>query len=231
MQARSWHVQCKNPDMMRAHRTWHNVAQLLLLGTSWACSGATAEQLPPAPEDVTQATRDTRGAEDAQQEQDAPEVPDEPTLEPQGTRLRVLNASAEVRSRYVPCGIDLSYTIAVRPASLTSAPLQNTCTRVDCSTVPAGETVPPSLECTAPACAPGRIDVAPGTRDEEYDWDGVYMALTQRNCFRPTTFDAGTPMLATVCYGAASGDYEVQDFRCTEHPFAYGQASLEIELR
>ena len=192
------------------------MAHLALIGSTWGCSGEALEHA-----ELGAANGDRRDDDgDAARS----------SLEPLVTAIRVVNFSAEVRSRYTPC--TGSYTIGIRPAAVDSTPRSPTCTPIDCATLNPGEVLTPVIECSAVACAPSRLDLPPGAADADFDWDGRYLTLTKRNCYDPTTFEPGTPMLAHVCFGKpAAGDYDVQGYTCTDHPFAYGAALLEIELQ
>jgi hypothetical protein len=152
------------------------------------------------------------------------------SFERRATAIRVVNASAEVRSRYTSCSG--AYALGIRPAAVDAPSRQPTCSKIDCTTLDPDEILTPMTECSAPACADGRLDLAPGEADAEYDWDGVFLTLTERNCYDSTTFEAGTPMLARVCFGKpGASDYDMQDYTCTEYPFAYGAPVLEVELQ
>jgi hypothetical protein len=167
--------------------------------------------------------------EDTEQ-RDPSEHADRSRFEPRATSIRVLNGTDEVRSRYSPCYG--SYSIGIRPAAVDSIPRQPTCSKVDCATLADGEILAPTAECAVPACGNGRVDLAPGAADVDFDWDGTYLTLTPRNCYEPTTFEPGAPMLARVCFGKpAAGDYDVQDYTCTDYSFAYGAPMLEVELQ
>jgi len=154
--------------------------------------------------------------------------PADPSLEAHATTIRVVNGSAEMHARVGSCtGPE---EIGIRPAAVQVEPPVPTCRRIDCSTLSSGEALARENECTGVACAPLRVDLAPGAADADYAWDGVYRTLSERNCYTPTIFEPGTPMLAHVCFGRPDGDYDLLDVTCSDHPFAYGTPLLEIEL-
>lgn len=220
------------PRMTRTRWIWHKLAQLAVFGSLWACSGEILEQAAELQDtqNTNDAAEDSLPLPEDTGSRDANEHADGARFEPRATAIRVLNGSEEARSRYTPCYG--SYTIAVRPAAIDSTPRQPTCSKVDCATLGPGEVLTPTAECAVPSCADGRVDLAPGAADVEFNWDGTYLTLTQRNCYDPTTFEPGTPMLARVCFGRpAAGAYDVQDYTCTDHSFAYGAPMLEVELQ
>lgn len=222
----------QNPPMTRARWIWHRVAQFAMLGSVWACSGEALEQAPELRErqDPNDSSKDPASRPEDTEQRGAIEQGSRSRFEAQSTAIRVLNGSDEVRSRYSPCYG--SYTIEIRPAAVDSLPRQPTCSKVDCATLADGEIVTPTTECAVPACGDARVDLAPGAADVDFIWDGTYLTLTQRNCYDPTTFEAGTPMVARVCFGKpAAGDYDVQDYTCTDYSFAYGVPMLEVELQ
>jgi hypothetical protein len=189
----------------------------MVLGSVLACSGQATQSV-----EVTDP--------DAQlEEPDAPQLeePDAPRLEARPTVIHVINGSLEMRSRYA-----LSDAIAaIRPAAVDHEPAVPTCDRIDCATLSSGETLAPETQCARTLIAPARVDLEPGAAAPDYQWNGAYPKLTSRNCYITTTFEPGTPMLANVCFGIPGpGPYDAQDFRCTQHPFAYGEPLLEIEL-
>lgn len=217
--------------MARTRWVWHRVAQFVVLGSVWACSGEASDEAAESadtqnPDDSPEEPESP--AEDTEQGEDV-EDPEGSRLEPLATAIRVLNGSDEMRSRYSPCAG--TYTIGIRPAAVESVPRQPTCSKIDCAALPDGEVLMPAAECAVPACQSARVDLPPGGADLDFHWDGTYLALTQRNCYEPTTFEPGTPMLARVCFGKpAAGDFDVQEYTCTDHPFAYGAPMLEVEL-
>lgn len=213
--------------MTRINCIWHSVAQLVVLGSVWACSGEALEQSSDTQNSNDSAADDLRNTADTERG-DSNEVAH--ALEFRMTAVRVVNRSSEVRSRYASC-TGPSYTIGVRPAGTDLPSLSPTCTKSDCAAVPAGETLRPDTECSVLTCAPQRIDLAPGAADVDFNWDGIYLTLTQRNCYEPTAFEPGTPMLAHICFGRpAAGDYDIQDYNCSDYSFAYGVPVLDVEL-
>jgi len=184
---------------------WHKLAAALAFASVLGCSGEATEN------ETTERTDP------------------EPSLEALGTAIHVVNGSAEMRARLSPCSGE-PYGVGIRPASLDAESPAPTCSRIQCSSLSANETLAPSTECAAAACAPGRVDLAPGAADTDSQWDGVYLTLTERNCYEPTMFEPGTPMLAHVCFGTPANFSDLLDVSCTDHPFEYGAPSLEIEL-
>lgn len=214
--------------MMRCSGLWHRVAHVVVLGLALACSGETLEvDDTNAPEGSSDDER-LRSAESDRRDDDEHAAP--LPIEPRGTTIRVVNRTDGMRSRYSPC--TGSYTIGIRPAAVEPLLRPPTCSKVECASLNAGEVVTPESECSAAACAPARVDLAPGMADVDYPWDGVYLELTERNCYVPTRLEPGTPMLARVCFGVpAAGDYDVLDHSCEDYPFAYGTSVLEVELQ
>src|SRR3569832_707427 len=102
--------------MARMSCTWHMVAQLVILGSVWACSGEALEE-------SSDIQNGERGGESTLAR----------SLEPRPTTIRVINSSSEVRSRYGSC-TSPSYTIGVRPAGTDVLLRPPTCSKIDCAT-------------------------------------------------------------------------------------------------
>jgi hypothetical protein len=153
------------------------------------------------------------------------------SVEPHGTTIRVVNASAEVRSRYVPCG-GQPYSLGIWPTAVDGNPKSPTCRPIDCATLEPDEILMPDTECPLLSCGDGRLDLAPGAADADYHWNGIYLTLTERNCYDQTTFELGTPMLVRICFGKPpEGNNDVRDSTCGDYPFAYGAPLLEVGLQ
>jgi hypothetical protein len=201
--------------------TWHTVAQLGMLVSALACSGS---------EESADGTETVQRDADTTEHSDDGDPLDRAPVQPQATVIRLINGSSETRSRLSPCSGPRD--ILVRPAAIGSEPPVPTCSQVDCADTSEDEVLAPATECSALACAPGRVDLVPGAADADYEWDGVYWALTERNCYDATTPESGAPMLARVCFGRpAAGDYDLQDVTCTDFPFVYGVPVVEVELQ
>jgi len=189
----------------------------MVLSSVLACSGQAAENGEVAEPDTQLTQQDTQlTQQDAQQ------------LEARPTVFHVVNGSPEIRSRYTLSADEGD--VAIRPAAVDQEPATPTCYRIDCATLSSGETLEPETQCASTLIAPLRVDIEPGAADANYQWNGAYSTLMPRNCYTDMTFEPGTPMLATVCFGKPAGFADVLETKCTEHPFAYGQPLLEIEL-
>lgn len=215
--------------MALSQSTWHTVAQLVVLVSALACSGSEV-----SPSDTDTAHLDDAdaipNAEDTERSDDGARTEPAP-FEPHATVVRLVNGAAETRSRVSACAGPRDI-VGIRPAAIATEPPTPTCARVDCDTTRDNEVLAPENQCSGPACAPLRVDRVPGAVDVDYEWDGVYWTLTERNCYDATTPESGTPMLVRACFGRpAAGDFDVQDVTCTDFPFVYGVPFVEVVLQ
>ncbi len=147
-------------------------------------------------------------------------------VEPHPLTIQVVNTTAEVRSRFQPCTGD--YQIGIKRAHRDPSLYRGRCDAPTCANPPVA--LPVETSCFAPDCLGTRVDLAPSASDVAYTWDGFYREPTDLNCWEAIDLPLGTALEAIVCFGKASGDWDIEDFKCTSHPFSYGQELLEIRL-
>jgi hypothetical protein len=144
------------------------------------------------------------------------------------TVIRVINQSDRVLSRSQPCASD--YQIAIRPRDFARVLPPTSCPAVSCDSIGPSETVEPS-SCAVPGCAGGRVDIAPGSADVDYRWDGIYAEPTERNCFEPIPLDVGDVMLASICFGRPGAErFAIEDLACGSYEFDYGIEVFELGM-
>lgn len=209
--------------MRKSSLAWHMLAQPLASACILACSGQ-AREFPSDQQSLADGSK--RGQDGAATERRSAQAV---SLEPMPTTIRVINRSDRVRSRHTPCAG--TYEIGVRPATLDRLPTLPTCNQVECASLGPSEVVPAESICAVPACEDGRVDVEPGGADADVTWDGVFWSLTERNCYVAQTFDIGTAMLASVCFGVpGESPWDITSLGCEDRPFEYGQSLVTIEL-